>query len=118
MKQLIDYVLGYFREDFHLGYYATIGLFLLVAFILNFTVDFKLAILDPTIERPVGVLYFCLFYGCAYYFAAFAWAYFHGDGRLLRSRSFWAVSAFVIGSIAAKSSSKNRTEILSGIHLH
>lgn len=100
MKQLIDYVVGYFREDFHLGYYATIGLFLLAAFLVNFTVDFKLAILNPTIRRPVGVLYFCLFYGCAYYFAAFAWAYFHGDGRLLRSRSFWAVSAFVIGSMA------------------
>ena len=107
MKQLIDYVVGYFREDFHLGYYATIGLFLLVAFILNFTVDFKLAILNPTIHRHVGILYFCMFYGCAYYFATFAWAYFHGDGRLLRSRSFWAVSAFIIGSMALDNYSVN-----------
>jgi hypothetical protein len=107
VKQLIDYVVGYFREDFHLGYYATIGIFLLVAFVLNFTVDFKLAILNPTLRRPVGVLYFCLFYGCAYYFAAFAWAYFHDDGRLLRSRAFWAVSAFVIGSMALDNYSVN-----------
>jgi hypothetical protein len=107
VKQLIEYVVGYFREDFHLGYYATIACFLLVAFTLNFTTDFKLAILNPTLQRPVGVLYFCLFYGCAYYFAAFAWAYFHGDGKLLRSRSFWAISAFVIGSLALDNYSRN-----------
>jgi hypothetical protein len=107
VKQLIEYVVGYFREDFHLGYYATIGIFLLVAFTLNFAVDFKLAILNPTIRHPVGILYFCLFYGCAYYFAAFAWAYFHGDRRLLRSRSFWAISAFVIGSMALDNYSTN-----------
>jgi hypothetical protein len=112
VKQLIDYVVGYFREDFHLGYYATIGLFLLVAFTLNFAVDFKLAILNPTIQRPVGVLYFCLFYGCAYYFAAFAWAYFHGDGRLLRSRSFWAISAFIIGSMVLDNYSANLPRML------
>jgi hypothetical protein len=107
VKQLIDYVVGYFREDFHLGYYAAIGLFLLAAFIFNFTVEFKLAILNPTLRHPVGVLFFCLFYGCAYYFAVFAWAYFHGDGRLLRSRSFWAISAFVIGSMALDNYSMN-----------
>jgi len=112
VRQLFDYVVGYFREDFHLGYYATIGLFLLAAFTLNFSVDFKLAILNPTIRSPVGILYFCLFYGGAYYFAAFAWAYFHGDGRLLRSRSFWAISAFVIGAMALDNYSVNLPRML------
>jgi hypothetical protein len=107
VKQLVDYVVGYFREDFHPGYYAAIGLFLLVAFTLNFTTDFKLEILNPTIRHPIGVLYFCLFYGCAYYFAAFAWAFFHRDGRLLRSRSFWAISAFIIVSMALDNYSMN-----------
>jgi hypothetical protein len=107
VKQLFDYVVGYFREDFHLGYYTTIGLFLLAAFSLNFSAHFKRAILNPTLHSPVGIVYFCLFYGCAYYFAAFAWAYFHRDGRLLRSRSFWAISAFVIGSMALDNYSVN-----------
>jgi len=107
VKQLFDYVVGYLREDFHLGYYATVGLFLLAAFTLNFSADFKRAILNPTIHGPVGILYFCLFYACPYYFAAFTWAAFHRDGRLLRSRSFWAISGFIIGSMALDNYSVN-----------
>ena len=100
MKQLFEYVVGYFREDFHPGYYASVGLFLAAALTANFAVDFKLKILNPTIERPIGILYFFLFYGFAYYFAAFGWAYFHRDGRLLRSRAFWGISVFILGSMA------------------
>jgi hypothetical protein len=107
VKQLIDYVVGYLREDFHLGYYATVAVFLAAAFTLNFAVDFKLDVLNPTIRHPVGVLYFCLFYGCAYYFAAVTWAWFHPEAGLLRSRAFWATSSFVIVAMALDNYSTN-----------
>jgi len=107
VKQLIDYVAGYFQEDFHPGYYATITVFLACAFTFNFTTDFKLEILNPTLQRPAGLLYFCLFYGCAYYFAALSWAYFHPEARLLQSRAFWAVSGFVVVAMALDNYSTN-----------
>lgn len=112
MKQLFDYVADYFREDFHLGYYATMSLFLAAAFALNFSTRFKLDVLNPTIREPAGLLYFCLFYGCAYYFAAFAWAYFHPGSGLLRSRSFWAVSVFVVVAMALDNYSTNLPRVL------
>jgi len=107
VKQLFGYVVDYFRQDFHLGYYATMALFLAAAFALNFTTRFKLDILNPTIREPAGLLYFCLFYGCAYYFAAFAWAYFHPEARLLQSRRFWAISVFVVVAMGLDNYSTN-----------
>jgi len=112
VKQLIDYVVGYLREDFHLGYYATIGVFLAAAFTLNFSGDFKREILNPTLHHPIGIVYFCLFYGCAYYFATIAWAWFHRDARLLRSRAFWGISAFVVVSMALDNYSTNLPPVL------
>lgn len=107
MKQLIDYVVGYFREDFHRGYYTAIALFLFAAFTINFSTDFKLDVLNPTLREPIGFVYFCCFYGIAYYFAAFAWAWFHDGASLLRSRAFWGVSGFVIVSMALDNYSTN-----------
>ena len=100
MKQLFDYVVEYLREDFHPRYYATIALFLFAAFTLNFANDFKLDVLNPTVRSPMGLVWFALFYGCAYYFAAFAWVYFHGDAQLLRSPAFWGVSSFAVLALA------------------
>ncbi len=107
MTQLIDYVVGYFREDFHPGYYAAIAFFLAAAFTINFSTDFKLDVLNPTIREPIGFFYFVLFYGVAYYFAVFAWAWFHGSTSLLRSRAFWGVSGFAIASLALDNYSTN-----------
>ena len=87
VKQLFGYVVEYLREDFHPGYYSTIAVFLLAAFSFNFAIDFKLDVLNPTVRSPLGIFWFSLFYGVAYYFAAFTWAYFHRDARLLRSSS-------------------------------
>lgn len=107
MKQLFDYVVGFVREDFHPGYYATIAVFLALAFGFNFSVDLKRAVLNPTVRSPAGIAWFALFYGCAYYTAVFAWAFWHRDATLLRSPVFWGVSAFAVLVLALDNYSTN-----------
>jgi hypothetical protein len=107
VKQLFAYVVDYVREDFHPGYYATVALFLCAAFSFNFAVDFKLDVLNPTVRSPLGIFWFALFYGCAYYAAALAWVYFHREPELLRTPAFWGLGGLAVMALALDNYSTN-----------
>lgn len=100
MKKIISYLKKHLEEDFQLGYYFAIAVFLSICLFFNYYFDFEDSIIDSYHGQNIRILYYFLFYGFAYYAAVFIMVIFKKDNQLLRTRTFWIKSAFILAVLA------------------
>lgn len=91
MKKLKNYVIEYWKEDYHPGYYATVALFLVVSLFLNyyFNIGYKLYYMAMRERNPLTLIYNLFFYGVPYLFTMSAYGYFKKDWSWVYKKEFW-----------------------------
>ncbi|ELR73488.1 caax amino terminal protease family [Fulvivirga imtechensis AK7] len=100
MKKIFRYLKGHLQDDFQAGYYLSIALFLTICISINYYFDFEDSVIDSYSGQNIRIFYYFLFYGFAYYSATLIMVYFKRDYFLLRKRSFWIKSLFVLAVLA------------------
>jgi len=88
-KLTINHFLDYPRKI--LGYTAV---FLVIALIFNYSLDFEDSIIDSYYGQEIRMLYYFLMYSIGYYFTCFIIARFQKQYSFLREYKFWITSAF------------------------
>lgn len=100
MKKIIQYFREHLRTEPNWWFYLPVGIFLLAAFIFNFSLNFE----NIHLNRNIGVdkkivLWFFVWYAVPYYFTALIYPLF-AKGSLstnyLRKKSFWIRSLFIL----------------------
>lgn len=100
MKKIISYLKTHLKEDFHLGFYTTILIFLIAAFAINYRYDFKNVVLDSQENEIIKLSYYFLFFAFAYYVPTLFYAVFHRQYDFLKSPAFWGVTLFILLTLA------------------
>jgi len=100
MKTIAGYIRDYLREEWDARFFALVGLFLLVSFVVNFGLIPEVAITSKLREPGQQFLFYLAFYGVPFLFTIVARAASKRDFTMLRSRRFWGVSGFTIVVLA------------------
>ena len=72
MKQIYFYLRDFIKEDFNWFTYGFTAIFLLLAFAFNYGFNFEDDILSKTFGKPIGLLYYTLYYIIPYFTIAIA----------------------------------------------
>lgn len=104
IKEIVQYMKSHFKEDYDPFVYGYTFLFLVITVTVNYWLDFEDAILDSYMDKPVGPLYFFLYFSFAYYGIAIPRSVFTGKGILLKKRDFWIKSSLFVLLISFASS--------------
>ncbi len=100
MKPLYHYLRDFLQEHFQWKYYLLLSAFLGLCLYVNYTLDFEDSILDLYYGKPIGFLYYFLYFAFAYYGACALYALCYGKWNIFSSRVFWLRSLFVLGLLA------------------
>lgn len=95
MKQILKYLKGYLKTNFHLGLYIATAVFLTISLIFNYTLDFEDGYLDPLYGTPLHFVAMFLFQGIPFLVVCLLIYAFNINKDWIRSRDFWI--KFVIG---------------------
>jgi hypothetical protein len=99
LKEVIFYIKDHIRKDFNPWSYGITAVFLIVAFTINYTLDFEDVYLGSTYGKPTGYFYFSLYYAFAYYAIAFPKLLISGNQKVLKNREFWIKSSIFLALI-------------------
>lgn len=98
--EIIGYLRAHLKEDFHIGYYLFTAGFLLLSLFGNYYLlpdrTVERWITDHYYGREICILWYMAFYGIPYLIIVGAYAWFHKQGQLFRSREFWIKALFGI----------------------
>ncbi|MEM6299604.1 MAG: CPBP family intramembrane glutamic endopeptidase [Bacteroidota bacterium] len=106
MRKIIGYLREHIRQDFHLGLYVYAAVFLAITITINYWIDFEVNFLDPYYGKPLGYLYYPLFYGFAYYAIVIPQQYFQKTTETLRNPNFWIKSGVFLLLLGVGEASK------------
>ena len=67
MKQIIQEIRDFIKEEFNIWIYSYTVIFLAIAIILNYTYNFENAYIDSFYGKPMGMFIYIPFYGFAYF---------------------------------------------------
>jgi hypothetical protein len=96
MKKILKFFKLHLAEDFKIGYYILIIVFLVFCLIYNFKFDFEDKVIDRFHNSGKGFVYTILFYAFPYYFAFLTYVFFYRRWDLLKDYRFWTKSLFFI----------------------
>lgn len=100
MKLIIQNLKSFLESDFHPKIYGFSLLFITIAIIFNFSIDFEDSWVDPQGYRWFGWFMYMAYYGVPYFLIIFfikTW-----DKSINLDRSFWITSLFAIGLLSFK----------------
>lgn len=95
MKKVLQLLLNYFRQHFHVGLYATTIVFTAILVFLNFKFDFEDSIIDRHYDSYYRILWYFLIHSIPYLTVIFFAAWFKKDFSIFKKKGFWVFS--VIG---------------------
>ncbi len=95
MKKIWALLKHHIKEDFHLPYYASIGIFLILFLFINYYFKFENNVLDAysNFSRFFALL---LFYGVGYYVSIALLSIFKKTKAFIRQPYFWLYSLFAL----------------------
>lgn len=96
MKIFFGYFKDFFSDRINLPHYIYTAVFLTIAIWINYTVDFEDSVLDSFFGRPMGMVYYSLFYFFAYYLIAIPGLLMTGNSIVLKDHRFWIKSAIFL----------------------
>jgi hypothetical protein len=102
MKTVINYIKDFWKEDFQWIKYVYTFVFLSVCIALNYTFDFHNEVIQSPHGGILGMIFFIVFYGFAYYAVAIPCLYWSKSKVVLRNPLFWlkSLSFILIAAIA------------------
>ncbi|MFH2141164.1 MAG: hypothetical protein ABIJ97_01985, partial [Bacteroidota bacterium] len=99
MKTIIQYLKDHIKNDYHPLSYGITAVFLISAFIINYSLDFEDKYLGKAYGKAIGYLYFFLYYAFAYYIIAVPKLLISKNYSALKSSEFWLKSSVFIALI-------------------
>ena len=96
MKKILNYLKVHIGEDYSLGYYLSIALFLTVCLSFNYYYDFEDSIIDSYHGKSIRILYYFLFYSFAYYSSLLIALSFKKEWNVLNAPMFWIKSITIL----------------------
>lgn len=95
MKKIWALLKHHIKEDFHLPYYASIGIFLILFLFINYYFKFENKVLDAYSDFP-RFFALLLFYGVGYYVSIALLSIFKKTKVFIRQPYFWLYSLFAL----------------------
>lgn len=92
MKKIWGQIKSHWLEDFSLGYYSSIILFLAISLTFNYYVGLENQIIDRESGNPIRILWYFLLYGTAYYGTLVLLILFKKRKDLFTSPQFWILT--------------------------
>ncbi|SDZ98604.1 CPBP family glutamic-type intramembrane protease [Bizionia paragorgiae] len=96
MKTIVKYIRTHLKEDYNTSTYLIFILFLSVFISINHATDLAVNFLSNTINTPLLVVSYFLFFGFAYYATIAIIVFTKSDYSFIKSRGFWFTSIFAI----------------------
>lgn len=103
MKKIWNSLRHHIREDFNVGHYATVTIFLIISLTLNYTFNFEDDYLELMTGYPKFFAYL-LFYCIAYFVPVFSFAIFNKQKAIFLRTDFWIKSLFGVSLLTLDSS--------------
>lgn len=104
MKKIVHYLKQHWKADFHLGYYATVAIFLAATITLNYYYDFEDGVIDAYYGRSIRIVYYFLLYAFAYYSTVLIYTSFRRQWHLWSTPGFWIRSLFGLAVLSVDKS--------------
>ncbi len=101
MKEIIRYLKQFIKDDFHLGAYIYVFVFLAAAIFLNYRFDFEHTFLNRHYGKPACALMYFLTYLTCYYGLIIPLLFFKKKPAVLKNYRFWVKSLVIIMIISA-----------------
>jgi hypothetical protein len=92
MKKIWSLVRFHWQDDFSLGYYSSVIIFLSVSLLLNYSIGLENQMIDRDSEKLIRILWYFIVYGTAYYGTFFLLVVFKKRKDLIFSSQFWKLT--------------------------
>jgi hypothetical protein len=94
VKNILSLIKNHIRQDFQFPYYLSLGLFLFISLIINYTIDLENHLIDGYTSNPIRILLYFTLYAFGYYTSCLLVSSFKKEKEFWRSRVFWVFSLF------------------------
>lgn len=115
MRGIFNYLKGYLTANYHRKLYLSVALFLIASLLLNYSLDFEDAYIDPYYGRPIQLLWFFLFQAFPFLVVC-GFIYLYNINRTwVKSRAFWVKLIVGFAILALDRSFYGHREFLQGL---
>ncbi len=96
MKKIWKLLKAHFSSDFNGKLYASVGLFIAISIVINYTVNLENGVIDKDTGKPIRILWYFLLYSFAYFGATVLVFYFNNTLHHFRSGRYWMITLFAM----------------------